>query len=390
MDRMYCLILIVLSVFSIVAVPGLAQEQYSLVGNVKDISTNKAITNLPVIVTARNLNYGIEERSTEYLDQKGSFSYQLQEGNWRFTLFVYDPNTNGVDYYADRAVFIQPSEPVLNKIFYLTPVGSIEGTVVDNAGRLIDTAALDFKCSSNENVKFPTSTDKFGSFKADIVPVGKCKVSAEYQKQVGAEEITVEKGSALALQITLSDAVLGTGLNPIRLSVISLIVLLVVVLIIALVFFIRKKLKKLEKEASEQKSVVQKLRDKTHHLTEKVHRKEAKKEHSKEAKTGEKEKKDKKEKEEQRVEEKKEEKEELNPRARDIMKTLNEREQQVVQFLLQHENASTQATLRNNTGIPKTTLVRVFQSLESKKIIFIEKIGKMKKIVITPWFLGKE
>jgi uncharacterized membrane protein len=72
------------------------------------------------------------------------------------------------------------------------------------------------------------------------------------------------------------------------------------------------------------------------------------------------------------------------------METLNEREKKVVQFLLEEKGIATQAKIRNGTAIPKTSLVRVFQSLETKKVVSIEKIGKMKKITVTDWFMGKE
>lgn len=78
-----------------------------------------------------------------------------------------------------------------------------------------------------------------------------------------------------------------------------------------------------------------------------------------------------------------------NPRQEDILKTLNDRERNIVNFLLTNNNKSTQATIKNELGIPKTTLIRIFNSLQAKNIIHIEKVGKMKKITITNWFLNK-
>jgi len=76
-------------------------------------------------------------------------------------------------------------------------------------------------------------------------------------------------------------------------------------------------------------------------------------------------------------------------RTQDILQTLNDREREITTYLLEHSKKSTQATLKNETGIPKTTLLRIFASLEAKHIITIEKVGKMKKITLTDWFLGK-
>lgn len=76
-------------------------------------------------------------------------------------------------------------------------------------------------------------------------------------------------------------------------------------------------------------------------------------------------------------------------RMNDIINTLSHKERTVIEFLIEHNNKSTQATIKNNTGIPKTSLIRLFDSLERKHLITITRIGKMKKITLTGWFLGK-
>jgi uncharacterized membrane protein len=83
------------------------------------------------------------------------------------------------------------------------------------------------------------------------------------------------------------------------------------------------------------------------------------------------------------------EKEVRNKRADDLMKTFNEKEKAVVELLLK-EKKLYQNKIVHTTGIPKTSIVRVFQSLESKKVISIEKIGKAKIVKLTDWFLEKE
>ena len=72
------------------------------------------------------------------------------------------------------------------------------------------------------------------------------------------------------------------------------------------------------------------------------------------------------------------------------MKTLKDRERKVVEFLLENENKSTQSKIRYETTIPKTSLIRIFESLENKNIIKIERVGKLKKIELTEWFLGED
>ena len=77
-------------------------------------------------------------------------------------------------------------------------------------------------------------------------------------------------------------------------------------------------------------------------------------------------------------------------RIKDIINTLNDKESLVVNFLLEHENKSTQSKLKYGVNIPKTTLSRLLEKLEAKNIINIERIGKAKKIELTGWFLGKK
>lgn len=73
----------------------------------------------------------------------------------------------------------------------------------------------------------------------------------------------------------------------------------------------------------------------------------------------------------------------------ELMNTLKERERMVVEFLLKNNNAQTQNQIRYGTGLPKTTLVRIFDSLAARNIVSIQKVGKAKNINLTQWFLGE-
>jgi len=73
-----------------------------------------------------------------------------------------------------------------------------------------------------------------------------------------------------------------------------------------------------------------------------------------------------------------------------ILKTLNKKEKAVVEFLLANTNKASQAKIRHATGIPRTSLSRVLQSLEGKKIVHVEKHGKMVNVALTDFFLGKK
>ena len=70
------------------------------------------------------------------------------------------------------------------------------------------------------------------------------------------------------------------------------------------------------------------------------------------------------------------------------MKTLNEKEKKVVDFLIENKE-TTQAKIYRNTGISKASLSRTTFSLENKRIIETQKIGKLKKIKLSKWFLKR-
>ncbi|MFC1697073.1 helix-turn-helix transcriptional regulator, partial [Nanoarchaeota archaeon] len=77
-------------------------------------------------------------------------------------------------------------------------------------------------------------------------------------------------------------------------------------------------------------------------------------------------------------------------RAKDIMETLTDKEKEVVNFIIKSKGETTQAKVYHETGIAKSSLHRQVKSLENKKVIDVMKVGKVKKIKFTDWFLGKE
>jgi uncharacterized membrane protein len=79
----------------------------------------------------------------------------------------------------------------------------------------------------------------------------------------------------------------------------------------------------------------------------------------------------------------------VSRRSKDILQTLSERERSITEYLMEHGEVY-QNKVSHELHIPKTSLVRILSSLEGKKVIEIEKIGKTKKIRLNSWFLGKK
>tara|TARA_Y100000310_G_scaffold167610_2_gene167540 strand:+ start:24510 stop:25544 length:1035 start_codon:yes stop_codon:yes gene_type:complete len=325
----------------------LAQEentQHNLVLSLKD-ATNTAVDNVLMQVTIANKDSGDKRTISTFL-RKNSFNLKLASGNYDITLLVDNLQTKGKDYYALYSVGLQKNT---QEEVTLLPVGSIQGVVLDNLDNLVRQASLKVECDKEYGEITSLMTDKFGSFKGLYLPVGECKVIATFRSAVGSEIVTIEQGKSRDVAIKLNKSAIGSGGN----SWVSIFLIIVVLSVLSLLIrFVLKKRHAMESELKEA------LTKSTPLKAEKV--KEAPKEEG------------------------------LSKRQEDILNTLNEREKEVVDHLLANKFESSQAKIRHTTGIPKTSLVRIFQLLERKKVLQIKKFGKLKKVKLTAWFLGDE
>lgn len=324
----------------------------------KDVNSGEIIPSMPVDLVWIKEETGGTINLTKFIDKRGTFSYKISPGKWSLLIYVDNVSTPETDYFGQSIYTITDDIVTRGEVLYIVPVGSLEIVVSDPSGNLVAGADVDVKCKSERK---SAKTDKFGSFKADSLPAGECKIYAASNNLVGSVDAVVEKGFSKSVEVTLSEEVKTSYFKGYFYYVLG--AALFIVLFFVAYIFIRKRVKKEVRE-----EFVRKVKKR---LVRKAERKEAKAE--KKAK-----------------EEKEEGKGELNPRARDVMRTLNDKEQKVINILLQSGNKSTQAAIRNETGIPKTTLARIFQSLESKNVLKVETIGKLKKIELTGWFMGKD
>lgn len=74
------------------------------------------------------------------------------------------------------------------------------------------------------------------------------------------------------------------------------------------------------------------------------------------------------------------------PYRKDAFIALSSKEKKIVSFLLEQKEVVYQAKIVYGTKIPKTTLAKILPELENKKIVEVEKVGKAKKVKLTPWF----
>ncbi len=79
----------------------------------------------------------------------------------------------------------------------------------------------------------------------------------------------------------------------------------------------------------------------------------------------------------------------LSKGKKDIIKTLDKKESEVVYFLINNQNKSYQSMIQKETGINKSTLSRTIKRLENKNIIEVRETGNTNLILLTEWFIKK-
>lgn len=74
---------------------------------------------------------------------------------------------------------------------------------------------------------------------------------------------------------------------------------------------------------------------------------------------------------------------------KDILKTLDSREKDVINLLLENNNQVYQSKIQKDTSISKATLSRIIKRLESRNIIEVRPSGNTNLIIVQDWFVKK-
>lgn len=259
-----------------------------------------------------------------------SISVPKIPGEHAFTALLDSPSTPAIDYYGSKKI---PSSDDAIK-FMVFPVGYLQGKVLDTEGNLIPKAKLSFACFSSITVEYPEKTDDTGFFSVKYAPIGTCSLIASSGEAVGTAEFEVKKGEIAKVEVVLGKKVAEDNFNGYWLYSLGAIVLIIIVLI-ALWWW--------------KKRAVPKIKEKVTLETEKS----------------------------------------VPQQTHVILQTLNDKEKSVVNFLLENNNQASQAKIRYATHIPRTSLARVLDSLQRKKLVEVDKDGKMVDVKLTKLFLGK-
>jgi len=282
-----------------------------------DITTNQPIADSAVYVQS-------ESGPHRFYTVDGSVELDLSEGE----VVIQTDNfaTESFDYYGKFVVDDESSGS-----FYLHPVGSVRGVVVDKLNNLVNGARLKCECDGPPE-SHHTTTDEYGSFYIANLPVKSCKILANYQGIVGSTDVQIEHGQRKEIKIVLEESLVAKKDIPWNTYLIAVGTLLIVMISILLIFRPRKR------------KTVPKEKDS---LT-------------------------------------------LGKRASDIIKTLPKSHREIIHFTAQQGGHTTSSKIYYHLGLPKSSLFRHLQSLCIRNIIKIKKTGKRKNIRFTNWFLGKE
>ena len=298
-----------------------------LILELKDINTKEPLTDIHLNIELISVTRST--KTIKYIGDNNILELNLPREDWIIILKGDLLSTTGKDYYAAYTIDLNADT---NQTIYLLPVGSVEGMVYTDREQtqVVEGAILKFDCSADYGEPKDMATDTFGSFKSEWLPATTCRIYAKHGNQVGSTEVTISPGTLSNTQIILDkDAVVKD--NKIQLLLAAAGLILLALFIVRLSKYSSKTPKKEQYQAPN-----------------------------------------------------------LPKRTKDIINTLNQKEKSIVTFLLENNNESTQNKIYHSTFIPKTSLSRSLLLLEQKRIIKIEKLGNLRKIKLTGWFLDKK
>lgn len=311
--------------------------------DLKGLILNARITNLDWN-TSQTINKLLTNNSLELV---------LKQGSYEIIINVDDPDTIVMDYYSGFELRVLDD---LSITVFLQPVGVVRGLVVDEFGSFVTGAMLSMECGNN---LYNLTTNSFGSFYAQL-PEGNCLVMAKQDNRLGIVKVNITKGLITETNIKLEKTVkTNKNLRYYLLALISVAILLLLIIIILGV------MSKVLRHRTHGTSKIKKMRLGRNMAIKTKMNREGEKQKIITLET-------------------------LTQAQKTIIETLNQREKRVIYYLIENINQKTWfSKLSRETQIPKTSLTRVVKSLEAKKIVTTEHIGKALRLRLSEWFLEK-
>jgi len=156
----------------------------------QDFNTKQKVNNVHIEVTVKESDSDLASTSLFYIGEEGILSLHLVPGTYKLVFKIDDLNTPGKDYFASQSLSVsKPDQQTLD----LLSVGSLRGLVFEGENA-IKGAQIKTQCSGSYGDQESMRSDAFGSYAYEWLPVGTCRISAEYNKQVGFKDIEIKHG----------------------------------------------------------------------------------------------------------------------------------------------------------------------------------------------------
>lgn len=321
--------------------PGLPASGHDIIFHIKDADTGKLITQKPIIIIFSKGND--QTRSVQIIDSEGTVKSNIETGEYKVLAEINEQDSPGSDLFGMADVNISDD---MNLTIYMMPVGSVSGIVLSD-NRTIDNSKIMLRCPSSyydmgEFYKF-VKTDEFGSFTLKYVPAGNCEIFSSSDSKSGSVKFTIKEGE---LKIVEIDLMLPKTESQPMFATMQILMIISAFLLVGIVvykkYFLGIGRHRIEITPKREKKISTASSQPEMKVTKKM---------------------------------------------AGILQTLNENERNIVKFLIQNNGKGRQNRIYHALLIPKVTLSRAIFSLENKNIIKSVRLGKVKELELTKWFI---
>lgn len=286
------------------------------------ITIEEELDNVNAIYTIKNIHTNQEIKGAS---KAYDLTIILTQGIYDVHILLDNTNTKGYDYYAQTQIMILLETEEINLDIFT--IGSAEITTKNEKNEFLSNTLIRIICTGKYGDTGYYYTDELGILLLKKIPEGECEIRTAHRDEIINKKINVQKGELHKIEFIFKSQEKQTKISSL---IIILLINLAIILIITTYIIYTRIVKKTKKE-----------------LTKK----------------------------------------EPEKYKEDVYKVLLTKEKNIVNYLLEHKQKEIyQAKISRELKIPKTTLSKILTSLEAKNIITIEKIGKAKKIKLTPWF----
>ncbi len=360
----YTMRFLLLLFFCAFSFPVFADSSFSFAFQPKHADTLQPLSS-GILTLAFSDEYGQQIKTINLLN--GSpLSVELPEGIWLLVATLDDRTTPAADFASFQEFNVSQSRSLE---LLLQPVGSVSGFVLDEENRTLENARLELQCPSSfydfSDANGPVTTDEYGSFSISFVPLSSCRLLASQNNRVGFLDLNVVQGQTHSVRLMLTEEkATSTPLptpTPEQSGVYLPLFFFIVLFAGVIVLYLLWKGKTMVKTPS-----LRAPPERQKHRLHPIHP------HKPVPKTV------------------VPEEQGLRKTAKmaAILNTLPENERRIVEFLLEQKGHARQSQVYHALLLPKVTLSRLVFSLENKNILKTTRLGKVKDLQLTDWFLS--